>query len=342
METNVVPPPSTLPLQPTHEDTVNCNENGDTILSTLQGPNGTKVLIFPPEKEDEDDEEVLRPHLQEAVVVTGLGGEKEEDAWSLGRAGMRYRDLIPGRLGGRYIASHIHIPQGGPVPDYCHYHHVHFQMIFCYKGWVKVVYEDQGSPFLLQSGDCVLQPPRIRHRVLESSDNLEVIEIGSPASHRTIQDFNITLPNEGYNPSRRFSGQKFVRHLRNEWKSKLNDDFVSSALWGSGENCWEVRDTGIWDATEGLASVRVVRPVNRDADALTVNNDGCCLYSHSSDLYFLFVLHGNLECSVQIPHEQPQYYQLTSGSSLVIPSLYLIEIRQWTRDVEVLEVQVYR
>ena len=99
------------------------------------------------------------------------------------------------------------------MPDYCHYHHIHFQMIFCYKGWVEVVYEDQGSPFLLQPGDCVLQPPRIRHRVLEASDNLEVIEIGSPAVHKTMRDFNITLPNEIINETRLFDGQNFLRHV---------------------------------------------------------------------------------------------------------------------------------
>jgi hypothetical protein len=40
------------------------------------------------------------------------------------RAGMQYRDLIPGRLGGRFIASHIRIPDGGDVPDYVHYHRI--------------------------------------------------------------------------------------------------------------------------------------------------------------------------------------------------------------------------
>src|SRR5262245_20088405 len=43
-------------------------------------------------------------------------------AWGAGRAGMQYRDLIPGRLGGRYIASHIRITDGGPVDDYVHHH----------------------------------------------------------------------------------------------------------------------------------------------------------------------------------------------------------------------------
>jgi quercetin dioxygenase-like cupin family protein len=41
-------------------------------------------------------------------------------------------------------------------------------MIYCHRGWVRVVYEDQGEPFVMHPGDCVLQPPGIRHRVLEA------------------------------------------------------------------------------------------------------------------------------------------------------------------------------
>ena len=44
--------------------------------------------------------------------------ERDADAPpAAGRAGMVYRDLIPDRLGGAFIASHITIPEGGPVPD---------------------------------------------------------------------------------------------------------------------------------------------------------------------------------------------------------------------------------
>ena len=46
-----------------------------------------------------------------------------------GRAGMLYRDLVPGRLGGRYIASHISIPDGGPVADWVHFHRIALQII---------------------------------------------------------------------------------------------------------------------------------------------------------------------------------------------------------------------
>jgi hypothetical protein len=40
---------------------------------------------------------------------------------------MRYRDLIPGGSGGRYIASHITIDEGGPVSDWVHFHRIALQ-----------------------------------------------------------------------------------------------------------------------------------------------------------------------------------------------------------------------
>ena len=122
-------------------------------------------------------------------------------AEALSRRLVRYRDLIPGRLGGRVIASHIHIPSGGPVPDYVHFHRIEFQMIYCRSGWVRVVYEDQGESFVMHAGDCVLQPPEIRHRVLASSDDLEVIEVSVPAEHETFAEHEITLPNKTIKPA---------------------------------------------------------------------------------------------------------------------------------------------
>ena len=108
---------------------------------------------------------------------------------------MLYRDLIPGRLGGRYIASHITIPEGGPVADWVHYHRIAFQLIVVRRGWVRVVYEDQGEPFVMSAGDLVLQPPGIRHRVLESSPGLEVVEISARRSTRPSPTTSWRLPN---------------------------------------------------------------------------------------------------------------------------------------------------
>lgn len=199
---------------------------------------------------------VLPAGTQEFVITRANAA-----AWQTGRAGMQYRDLIPGRRGGRYIASQIRIPEGGPVNDYVHHHRVRFQMIFVRKGWVRVVYEDQGEPFVMHEGDCVLQPPHIRHRVLEASKGLEVIEIGSPAEHETFRDHDLALPTLVLSPDRTFGGQRFVRHR------------ATAAA---------VQDTGVAAATGKLASARILKI------------DEATEQAHDGDFLFLYVLNGDL------------------------------------------------
>lgn len=169
--------------------------------------------------------------------------------WITGRAGMEYRDLIPDRLGGKLIASHIRLTKGGVVPDYVHYHKVDFQMIYCVKGRIKVVYEDQGEPFWLETGDCVLQPPEIRHRVLECTAGAEVIEVSMPAEHETWVEHEIQLPTSVLNTNRVFNHQRFVHHVAND----IDDG---------------IRDTGIATATSGSADVKIVRENGVDAKLL--------------------------------------------------------------------------
>ena len=187
---------------------------------------------------------------------------------SNGRAGMQYRDLIPDRLGGFLIASHIRIAQAGDVPDYVHYHRLLFQMIYCKSGWIRLVYEDQGPPFVMNAGDCVLQPPEIRHRVLEASAGAEVIEVSAPAIHETWVDHDLQLPTEVRNSEKLFNRQKFVRHI------------AADAVWQK-DGFGEYRDTGILGATGGLASV-VVRRVPANT-SMTFPN---------SEITFVFVLDG--------------------------------------------------
>jgi len=209
---------------------------------------------------------------------------------------MEYRDLIPGRLGGRFIASHIRIPDGGETPDYVHYHKVHFQMIYCKAGWVRTVYEDQGPPFLLEAGDCVLQPPEIRHRVLESSPGLEVIEIGCPAVHETWADHELKLPTSNVLPDRLFGEQRFVRH------------HAKAAQWKPARfKGLETRDTGIAAATDGLAGARVLRAKS----AIKSIAEG-----HAGDFLFWFVLRGELGLESHAHGNN----QLQAGDCCVIPA----------------------
>jgi mannose-6-phosphate isomerase-like protein (cupin superfamily) len=251
------------------------------------------------------------PPLDPALVVTHADGD---DSWGFGRAGMRYRDLLPGRLGGRFIASHIAIPHGGPVPDYVHYHRIRFQLIFCRRGWARLVYEDQGEPFLMRAGDCVLQPPEIRHRVLESSDGLEVVEVGCPAEHETLADHDLPLPTGVVRADRDFGGQRFVRHdaTAARWEAWRHDGF-------------EQRDTGIAAATGGLAGVRVVRPLASGASTPTA--------THDAELLFGFVLDGSATLVAGGAE-----HALRGASSFAVPAGLPFALERCSADLELLEV----
>jgi quercetin dioxygenase-like cupin family protein len=276
---------------------------GDT---ELVAPNGTRIHLVPA------DPGVVLPPVQQSLVVNRAA---DDSSWGLGRAGMHYRDVIPGRQGGRFIGSHIRIPTGGPVPDYVHYHKVRFQMIYCYRGWVRLVYEDQGEPFILNAGDCVLQPPEIRHRVLESGDGLEVIELGCPAEHETLADHDIALPTGRVLPERVFGGQRYVRHI------------AAEAAWNPWRHAgFEYRDTGIGSATEGLAAARVARPL-----AGAVDTDRCV---HDAEFVFGFVLEGGvtLDCDGRDP------FALVAGDTFVVPAGMPYRFTDCTADLELLDV----
>lgn len=254
---------------------------------TVQAPNGTTIEFIPAERALE-----VPPGTNELVIT-----RKPSDLQlHTGRAGMQYRDLIPGRLGGRFIASHIHIPDGGPVPDYVHFHKVRFQMIFCYRGWFDVVYEDQGEPFRVHAGGCVLQPPEIRHRVLHASPGMEVIEIGCPAEHETFADHDMTLPTGRYRPDRQWDSQRFVSQ---------RDASAPWVPWHS--EGWQCRDTGIGEATDGLAGVRVVRP---SGEALGDHG------AHQGEFAFYVVLDGTVTLDVSGHGTET----LSCGDAISIPS----------------------
>jgi mannose-6-phosphate isomerase-like protein (cupin superfamily) len=114
----------------------------------------------------------------DAVFQTGL------------RTFMEYRDLgIAEATGGQFRAHVIRIKKDGPGAHDLHTTGLHqhlcdFQMFYVLKGWIRFVYEGHGE-HTFREGDCVLQPPSIVHNELECSDDVEVLEIYSPAVHET-------------------------------------------------------------------------------------------------------------------------------------------------------------
>ena len=244
------------------------------------------------------------PPFEPEFVLTRAGNSP-----GIGRAGMLYRDLIPGRLGGRYIASHITIPDGGPVADWVHYHRIALQMIYVRRGWVRVVYQDGGEPFVMREGDLVIQPPEIRHRVLESSAGLEVVEVSAPAVHATYADHRLELPN-GKIAGRIFGGQRFLRHV------------AAETPWTSADQ-GEAQETGVTPATSGLAEVRTLRP--RNDEALSFGG-------HGGELVFAFVLDGSSMLDYRGLHE------VGPTDAFVIPPGQPWQLTHPTSDFRLLQV----
>jgi hypothetical protein len=194
-----------------------------------------------------------------------------------------------------------------------HFHTIQFQLIYCYRGWVRVVYEDQGAPFVMRAGECVLQPPRIRHRVLEASPGLEVIELGVPAVHATHVDHERALPTVTVDAARDFDGQRFVRYLPQAAR-------FAPAEWTG----FEASELGIAAATGGLARVRVLRALG---PAPTAHRE---VYRHDADLLFHFVLAGALTLDGE--------HRLAAASSFVVPAGRAFAWSEASADLELLEV----
>ncbi len=269
----------------------------------LLAPNGTRIEFV------DADPPIIVPPLEPQFVITRQADGPKAGA---GRAGMLYRDLIPGRLGGRFIASHISIPTGGPVADWVHFHKIRFQMIYCRRGWARLVYEDQGPEFYFRAGDCVVQPPRIRHRVLESSDRFEVVEIGCPALHETLADHAMTLPTGALNPDRDFGGQRFLHHVA------AKTPWIAHEVAG-----FESRPTGIARATAGLADARVIRPCGAHTLAAP---------AHSGELFFGFLLEGSMTLNLAGAHK------LGPADAFIIPAGEAWSLSEVSADLELLEV----
>jgi quercetin dioxygenase-like cupin family protein len=271
----------------------------------LTSPGGTRVTL------DELNPPLVLPKTEHSFVVRRLA---DQAPWVIGRAGMMYRDLVPDRLGGAMIASHIRVPDG-KVPDMVHFHKVGFQLIFCIKGWVDVLYEDQGDIRRLHAGDCFIQPPTIRHRVLESGDGIEVIEIGVPADHVTEIDHDMTLPTPHLRPDREWDGQRFAHNVG------ATGAFAPFRIPG-----FVARDTTIAQNTKGVASVMVARP----------NGQPTPWTRHQGDILFTFVMAGEMVLEGQ---DKPPY-RLTPGDAFVIPPGMATRYADPTPDLQLLEVSL--
>jgi quercetin dioxygenase-like cupin family protein len=115
---------------------------------------------------------------------------REEDFKSDGlRAYAKYRDL--GIKDATHGAAQAHVirligPCNPQEVSKLHYHDIEFQMVYVLKGWVKTYMEGQGE-LLMKEGGCWTQPPRVKHMILDYSDDVELLEVILPGEFKTVE-----------------------------------------------------------------------------------------------------------------------------------------------------------
>src|SRR6201998_4939779 len=118
-----------------------------------------------------------------------ISHHREEDFKADGlRAYAKYRDLGISAASHGLAQAHVIRLQGPCNPaevSKLHFHDVEFQMVYVLKGWVRTYMEGQGET-LMQAGSSWTQPPKIKHMILDYSDDAEGLEIILPADFRTV------------------------------------------------------------------------------------------------------------------------------------------------------------
>ena len=119
-----------------------------------------------------------------------ISHHRDEDFKADGlRSYAKYRDLGVAEASQGLARAHV-IRLIGPCDpaevSKLHFHDVDFQMVYVLKGWVKTYMEGQGET-LMQEGSSWTQPPRIKHLILDYSDDVELLEVILPAEFKTVE-----------------------------------------------------------------------------------------------------------------------------------------------------------
>ena len=128
-----------------------------------------------------------RPRPKQRAAISH---HRDEDFKADGlRAYAHYRDLGIADASGGLARAHVIRLLGPCNPEEVsklHYHDVEFQMVYVLKGWVKTYMEGVGET-MMQQGSSWTQPPRIRHMILDYSDDVELLEVILPADFKTVE-----------------------------------------------------------------------------------------------------------------------------------------------------------
>lgn len=119
-----------------------------------------------------------------------ISHHREEDFKADGlRTYAKYRDLGIAEASHGLAQAHVIRLQGPCDPaevSKLHFHDVEFQMVYVLKGWVKTYMDGEGET-LMKQGSAWTQPPKIKHMILDYSDDVELLEVILPAEFRTVE-----------------------------------------------------------------------------------------------------------------------------------------------------------
>ena len=131
-----------------------------------------------------------KPAAKRPKQRIAISHHREEDFKADGlRTYAHYRDLgIAAATHGLAQAHVIRLigPCNPAEVSKLHFHDVEFQMVYVLKGWVKTYLEGQGET-LMKQGSAWTQPPRIKHLILDYSDDVELLEVILPAEFKTVE-----------------------------------------------------------------------------------------------------------------------------------------------------------
>lgn len=103
------------------------------------------------------------------------------------RSYAQYRDLgIVDATDGMVRAHVLRFtePCDPAVVSKLHFHDTEFQMVYVLKGWVRTELEGEGE-IIMRAGSAWTQPPKIKHKINDYSEDAELLEIILPADFGT-------------------------------------------------------------------------------------------------------------------------------------------------------------
>jgi hypothetical protein len=130
---------------------------------------------------------VKRARPKQRVAISHY---RDEDFKADGlRTYAKYRDLGVAEASSGVARAHV-IRLIGPcepeVVSKLHFHAVDFQMVYVLKGWVKTYLEGVGET-TFNEGSSWTQPSRIKHLIMDYSNDVELLEVILPAEFKTVE-----------------------------------------------------------------------------------------------------------------------------------------------------------